>query len=76
MLHVERMQIKLPAGFEHRAAAIAHLVGESMIEINTSESKTMESLAISPVQVLPTASDQEVADCITQQIISSLGNHL
>ena len=32
MLHIERMRMQLPAGFEHRASTIARLVGESMAE--------------------------------------------
>ena len=60
MLHIERMRIQLPAGFEHRASTIARLVGDSMAEFHPSENRTLNRLSISPVQVSPNATDQEI----------------
>jgi hypothetical protein len=73
MLHIERMRMQLPAGFEHRASTIARLVGESMAEIHPTENRTLDRLSISPVQVSPNATDQEIAQSITERIASTLG---
>ncbi len=73
MLHIERMRMQLPAGFEHRASAIARLVGESMAEIHLSENRTLDRLSISPVQVLPNATDQEIAQSVAERIALTLG---
>lgn len=73
MLHIDRMRIQLPAGFEHRASTIAHLVGESMAEIQSSENRTLDRLSISPVHILPNATDQEIAHSIAERIASTLG---
>jgi hypothetical protein len=73
MLHIERMRMQLPAGFEHRASTIARLVGESMTEIRLAESRTLDRLSIGRVRVLPNATDQEVAHSVAERIASTLG---
>jgi hypothetical protein len=72
MLNIERMRIQLPAGFEHRAATIANLLGEAMAEIHPSESRTLDRLSIGPVQVSPNASNQEIAHSVAVRIASTL----
>ena len=73
MLHIERMRMQLPAGFEHRASTIAHLVGESMAEFQPSENRTLDRLSIGPVQVSPDATDHEIAHSVAERITSMLG---
>jgi hypothetical protein len=73
MLHIERMRMHLPAGFEHRASSISRLVGESMAEFHPSQSRTLDSLSIGPIQVSPNATDQEIAHHVAERIASTLG---
>jgi hypothetical protein len=73
MLHIEHMHIKLPAGYENRASFIARMVGESLAEYRPSENRKLDRLTIGPVQVMPNASDQEIAHNIAQRITSVLG---
>ncbi len=73
MLRIERMRMQLPTGFEHRASTIARLVGESMAEIHPTENRTLDRLSISPVQVSPNATDQEIAHSVAERIASTLG---
>ena len=73
MLHIERMRMQLPAGFEHRASAIARMVGESMSEIHLAENLKLDRLSIGRVRVLPNATDQEVAQSVAERIASTLG---
>ena len=73
MLHIERMRLRLPAGYEHRASFIARMVGESLAEYKPSEKRNLDSLAIGPVQIMPNDSDQEIAHNIAQRITSVLG---
>jgi hypothetical protein len=73
MLHIERIRMQLPEGFEHRASTIARLVGESMAEIHPSENRTLDRLSISPVKVSPNATDQEIAHSVAERIASMLG---
>jgi hypothetical protein len=73
MLRIERMRMRLPKGFEHRASTIARMVGDSIAEIHFSENRTLERLSISPVQVSPNATDQEIANSIAERIALKLG---
>lgn len=73
MLHIERMRMQLPAGFEHRAASIARLVGKSMTEVHPTENRTLDRLSVGPVQVAPNATDQEIAHIVVERIASTLG---
>ncbi|MCP4433617.1 MAG: hypothetical protein GY806_21775 [Gammaproteobacteria bacterium] len=76
MLHIERMRLQLPSGYEHRASFIARMVGESLAEFQPSENRKLDSLTIGQVQVMPNASDQEIAHNIAQRIISVLGRKI
>jgi len=73
MLRIDRMRMRLPKGFEHRASTIARLVGDSIAEIQPSENRTLERLTISPVQVSQNATDQEIANNIAERIALKLG---
>lgn len=73
MLRIERMRMHLPEGFEHRASAIARLVGDSMAEIHLSENLTLDRLSISPVRISQNATDQEIAHSVAERIASTLG---
>ena len=73
MLIIERMQMQLPQGFEHRATTIARLVGESMGDIHLAENRTLDRLTIGPVGVASNATDREIATRITDRIASTLG---
>ncbi len=73
MLHIERMRMQLPEGFEHRASTIARLVGEAMAEFHPTEKRTLDRLSISPVQVSPNATDQEIAQSVAERIALTLG---
>lgn len=72
MLHIERMRMQLPAGFEHRASSIGRLVADEMAGFEPSEARTVNRLSIKPVQVSPNATDQEIARDIVRQVVSRL----
>jgi hypothetical protein len=76
MLRIERMRMQLPEGFEHRASVIARLVGDSMAEIHATENRTLDRLSISPVQVSPNATDQEIAHSVAERIALTLGGRI
>ncbi len=65
--------MQLPAGFEHRASSIAHLVGESISEFQTSKSLMLDSISIGSIQVSPNATDQDIAAKVARQILAKVG---
>ena len=76
MLHIEHMRMQLPAGFEHRAASIARLVGDAMGKYRATENQALDRLSIGPVQISPNATDQEIAHSIAERITVKLGGGL
>ena len=64
MLHIDRMRMRLPKGFEHRASSIARLVGDSMADMRT--------LSIGPLQIGPNATDQDIANGIVERIVERI----
>lgn len=72
MWHIERIRMHLPAGFEHRASSIGRLVGESMAGFHPQEERILDRLSIGPVRISPNATDQEIAQRIAENILSTL----
>jgi hypothetical protein len=73
MIHIERIRMQLPQGFEHRASSIARLVGESMASIHPTENRSLDNLSIGPVRVSRNATDQEIAGTVAERIAVTLG---
>ncbi len=73
MLDIERIRLQLPAGFGHRAASIARLVGESLADFHATENRDLQRLSIGPVQVSAQATDRDIAQRIAAQIVTTLG---
>ena len=76
MLHIDRMRMQLPAGFEHRASSIARLVGESLADFQPVESRNMDRLNIGPVDVSAHATDHDIANSVTQCIVAMLRSEI
>lgn len=76
MLHIERMQIRLPEGYEHRASAISHLVAQALSQIETVENRSIERLSLSPITIADNVSDQEIANDIAKNIELTIANSI
>ncbi len=73
MIHIDRIRMRLPAGFEHRATSIARLVGEELAKRSVSQDVSLESVSIKPPQISPGMPDIEIANLIVQQLVASYG---
>lgn len=73
MLHIERMKIRLPNGYEHRAAGIARLIGDSLAGYSADKNINLKSISIGPVKMEQNTSDQEIAEQIAEKIRLRLG---
>lgn len=71
MIQIERLTMHLPAGFEHRATSIAHLVGDALSKQHISHDVSVESLSITSQRLALNTSDAEIAQYIVNQIVSS-----
>jgi hypothetical protein len=73
MIHIERLRLRLPPGFEHRAASIAGLIGDSLAKYEIAGTHNLESLSVGPLKLAPNATDRDVADKVARGIATSLG---
>ena len=61
----------LPAGFEHRATALARLVGDLLAKQSVSRNVSLDSISIAPQRINPNTPDVEIAQIIVAQILSA-----
>lgn len=74
MLHIERLRMKLPAGYEHRAGAIAMRVGELLADIDTDGFVSMSELKLPNIRVSEPAGDDDVARAVADGIRTAMDN--
>lgn len=72
MLSIDRLRMRLPPGFEHRAADIARLVGRRLGELAGPGLHSAESISVPKVRLAPGASNAEAAETIARAISTSL----
>lgn len=75
MLTVDRLSLRLPAGFEHRANRIAHLVVQRLASAPLTSSRTIEHLRVGEVETTTWHTDHDIATLIGQSIERELGEH-
>ena len=73
MIRIDRLRLRLPPGYEHRAASIASLVGESLSRYRVSGALDLKSLSVGPLRMTPNATDRDVADQVARGIATSVG---
>lgn len=64
----DQLKLVLPAGFEHRAAAIARLVAEELAGMPAPGDRTIHALSLPPIEIQAGASDRAVAGRIARSI--------
>lgn len=71
MIQIDRLRLRLPAGFEHRAASITRTVGKLLVKQAQSSQVSIDVVNISAQNVRASTSDDEIAQMIVNQLISS-----
>ena len=72
MIHIERIRMRLPAGFEHRATTITSMVGDILAQQSLTQEVSLEAIALGPQRINTNTSDVEIAQLIATQIISDV----
>lgn len=70
MIQIDRLRMRLPAGFEHRAASIVHTVGKVLAKQPVSGKLSIEQVNISAQNIRANTSDDEIAQMIVNQLIT------
>ncbi len=68
MLKIDRLSLRLPPGFEHRADRLVDLVVRHLAETPVVESRTVGRITASPVSVDPSDTDRDIARDIAREI--------
>ncbi len=71
MIQIDRLRMRLPAGFEHRAASIAHMVGKVLAKQAPSRQVSNDVVNISAQNIRASTSDDEIAQMIVNQLITT-----
>jgi hypothetical protein len=61
MIRVERLRMRLPAGFEGRADSIARLVGKSLSELSPGINEHRDTVSVPPVAVAHSDDNAQIA---------------
>lgn len=73
MLTVDRLSLRLPAGFEHRANRIATLVAQQLATTPLSASRAITHLRVGEVEMTASHTDHDIAVRIGRAIQRELG---
>ena len=71
MIQIERIRMRLPSGFEHRASSIARRVCDVLAKQPVSRDVSIDSVSIAPQRINANTSDDEIAQLIAKQIMTS-----
>ncbi len=69
MIHIDRMSIQLPQGFEKRGQNIARLVGDYLQNARVAKSASIDVLSVSGISASKNDSDELIANNIAESII-------
>jgi len=72
MIHIEKLRLRLPAGFEQRASGIANKVGEKLADMPAPHDGRIETINICCPETTPEQSDDEIVNLIAQQLRNRL----
>ena len=69
MIQIDRMRMRLPSGFEHRAMSITQQIGKVLEKTHISGDAYMEAISLSSLKIHAGTSDEEIAEMIANQIV-------
>ena len=75
MLTIERLNMRLPPGFEHRAADIAHELASQLSGLGITKAQYINRLALPPITVHAQATNQQIAHSMAAAIQSGIGGN-
>lgn len=74
MIQIEKLKMRLPKGFEHRATSIARIVGELLAERKPAkQDQVIDAVSVRPPRIPLHTPDREIANLIVEEIIIATG---
>lgn len=71
-VHIERLALRLPAGYGARAESISRGVADGLAQLRVSEARALEELRLEPVQIAAGASDAQIIAAVLRQVATAL----
>lgn len=72
MIQIDSLQMRLPAGFQHRAQNIAYLVAASVGEVALSGEHHLKHLSTATIRISGNTTDEEIAHSVVTGIVDGL----
>jgi hypothetical protein len=72
MLSIDALRLQLPAGFEHRAQSIIHLLGHELARMPMEAARSLPYAELS-LEVEPRLPDRDVATRIATALLAAVG---
>lgn len=72
MLCIDAMTLRLPPGYEHRAAGIARLVGEALAQLDLPSGGVIDRVQVGKISVSAGDSDAAVAKSIAAGVAEGI----
>lgn len=72
MLSIQRLRMRLPQGYAHRAGSISRHLGAVLAEAGHVADHDIAHLSLDPVSIHPHSSDRQIAESIARQILASI----
>ena len=76
MIHIDRLRLHLPAGYQGRAREIARLVASELKGSLGTTAGNLERLQVGPLQLAPGAGNRAVARRIATSVTSRVNDSL
>lgn len=76
MIEIGQIRIKLPPGFENRAASIGHLIGDELAKIKFRGQVEIESIRLPALKIAKSAGDFDVARTVVEAIMKEINGEL
>ncbi len=73
-IHIDRLTIRLPSGFEHRADTIAKKTADALAGQTISMDGPVENVQVKVSSISHVQSDTEIAQYISKEISSTCGS--
>lgn len=75
MIKIDKLNIDLPNELRHRAANIAHLLGQKLHQENICYTGHISFLAAQTIDVSPQSSNEDIASGLARSIRLSIDSH-
>ena len=72
MITIDRLTLRLPAGYENRARRIAPLIAHELAAVDVDTNRAIDRIRVSGLEIPPAATDRQAAAAIAGAILGQI----